>query len=126
MINKHPNIFNPSQTFHWHIIFKIQPFGGNGNMEENLWTTRVYSILSLTLITTLILLLPPPSTAWSNGGYSADPSNPDYGTHDWIAEHALDWLPADQKQYILENLDDYLCGTELPDNGGAPDGIGDF
>ena len=28
--------------------------------------------------------------AWSNGGYSDDPSNPNYGTHDWIAEHALD------------------------------------
>jgi len=31
--------------------------------------------------------------AWSNGGFSADPSNPDYGTHDWIAQHALDWMP---------------------------------
>jgi hypothetical protein len=29
-------------------------------------------------------------SGWSNGGYSANPSNPDYGTHDWIAEHALD------------------------------------
>lgn len=28
--------------------------------------------------------------AWSNGGYSTDPSNPKYGTHDWIAERALD------------------------------------
>jgi uncharacterized protein YceK len=27
--------------------------------------------------------------AWSNGGYSADPATPDYGTHDWIAQHAL-------------------------------------
>lgn len=63
--------------------------------------------------------------AWSNGGYSADPPNPDYGTHDWIAQHALDWLPAEEKQYILNNLPAYLYGTELPDNGGAPDGIGD-
>jgi len=62
---------------------------------------------------------------WSNGGYSADPSNPDYGTHDWIAQHALDWLPTQEKQYILDNLAAYLYGTELPDNGGAPDGIGD-
>jgi len=66
-----------------------------------------------------------PVAGWSNGGYSADPSNPDYGTHDWIAQHALDWLPAQEKQYILDNLATYLYGTELPDNGGAPDGIGD-
>jgi len=60
--------------------------------------------------------------AWSNGGYSSDPSNPDYGTHDWIAQHALDWLPTEEKQYILNNLVAYLYGTELPDN---PGGIGD-
>jgi hypothetical protein len=65
------------------------------------------------------------SWAWSNGGYSSDPADPDYGTHDWIAEHALDWLPAEEKQYIRDNLAAYLYGTELPDNGGAPDGIGD-
>lgn len=64
-------------------------------------------------------------SCWSNGGYSDDPSNPCYGTHDWIAEHALDWLPNEEKQYILDNLVAYLYGTELPDNGGAPDGIGD-
>jgi len=63
--------------------------------------------------------------AWSNGGYSSDPSNPDYGTHDWVAQHALDWLPDQEKQYINDNLVAYLYGTELPDNGGASDGIGD-
>jgi len=63
--------------------------------------------------------------AWSNGGYSSDPSHPDYGTHDWIAQHALDWLPSNEKQYIMDNIALYLYGTELPDNGQAPDGIGD-
>jgi len=62
---------------------------------------------------------------WGNGGFSEDPSNPDYGTHDWIAHHALDWLPLEEKQFILYNIANYLYGTELPDNGGAPDGIGD-
>jgi hypothetical protein len=62
---------------------------------------------------------------WSNGGYSADPANPDYGTHDWIAEHALDWLPTQEKQFLLDNKASYLYGTELPDNNQAPDGIGD-
>jgi hypothetical protein len=65
------------------------------------------------------------ASAWSNGGYSSDPTNPDYGTHDWIAQHALDWLPTHEKQYILDNLATYLYGTELPDNNQAPDGIGD-
>jgi hypothetical protein len=63
--------------------------------------------------------------AWSNGGFSADSSHPDYGTHDWIAQHALDWLPAQKKQYITDNLQMYLYGTELPDNGQVSDGIGD-
>lgn len=62
---------------------------------------------------------------WSNGGYSDDPSNPKYGTHDWIAEHALDWLPIEEKWFIVKNLSAYLYGTELPDNGIVPDGIGD-
>jgi hypothetical protein len=64
-------------------------------------------------------------SGWSNGGYSADPNNPDYGTHDWIAEHALDWLPQQEKQFLLDNKTSYLYGTELPDNSQAPDGIGD-
>ncbi|MEM1553065.1 MAG: hypothetical protein QXS36_02975 [Candidatus Bathyarchaeia archaeon] len=63
--------------------------------------------------------------AWGNGGYSSSPSSPKYGTHDWIAEHALDWLPSEAKQWIAANLNLYLYGTELPDNGRAPDGIGD-
>ena len=64
-------------------------------------------------------------SGWSNGGYSADPTNPDYGTHDWISEHALDWLPLGEKQFLLDNKAIYLYGTELPDNGQAADGIGD-
>jgi hypothetical protein len=73
----------------------------------------------------LVVAVSSQATAWSNGGYSSDPAHPDYGTHDWIAQHALDWLPASEKQYIVNNLAAYLYGTELPDNGGAADGIGD-
>jgi hypothetical protein len=62
---------------------------------------------------------------WSNGGYSDDPSNPNYGTHDWIAQHALDWLPLAEKQFILDNLAAYLYGTELPDRPSSEGGIGD-
>gem|GEM_PF-584569 len=87
---------------------------------------RVASSASLLMLLFLILSVFSSNVfAWSNGGYSDDPSNPDYGTHDWIAEHALDWLPEEEKGYILDNFAAYLYGTELPDNGIAPDGIGD-
>jgi hypothetical protein len=82
---------------------------------------RKYAII-LAVLTCLLLV--PKASAWSNGGYSADPSHPDYGTHDWIAQHALDWLPAGEKSYI--NLSAYLLGTELPDNPNSSiGGIGD-
>jgi len=61
---------------------------------------------------------------WSNGGYSSNPALPKYGTHDWIAQHALDWQSPVQGMPALP-LTDFLYGTELPDNGGAPEGIGD-
>ena len=64
-------------------------------------------------------------TAWSNGGFSSDPQHPKYGTHDWIAEHAVNWLPPDEKSFILDNLAWFLYGSELPDNANSPYGIGD-
>jgi parallel beta-helix repeat protein len=88
---------------------------------------KKFVLLSFVLALLLIMIIAYSSNvlAWSNGGYSDDPSNPDYGTHDWIAEHALDWLPENEKLYIEDNLATYLYGTELPDNGIALDGIGD-
>jgi hypothetical protein len=73
----------------------------------------------------VLLLSVKPALCWSNGGYSDNPAQPDYGTHDWIAQHALDYLPTQEKQYITDNLAAYLYGTELPDNSQASDGIGD-
>lgn len=75
----------------------------------------------------LVVLSLVPATAWSNGGYSADANNPDYGTHDWLAHHALDWVPDNTDFWIRNNLAIYLYGTELPDNSKAVlgDGIGD-
>ena len=88
---------------------------------------RITKTLTLLIILSFftINLFYPSCSAWSNGGYSSDPDNPDYGTHDWIAQHALDWLPSNEKQFILDNLNAYLYGTELPDNNQASDGIGD-
>lgn len=64
-------------------------------------------------------------SAWSNGGYSDDPTEPDNGTHDWIAEHALDWLPENMMALIDEHLIMYLYGTELPDLYKIFGGFGD-
>jgi hypothetical protein len=68
--------------------------------------------------------------AWKNGSganqFSSDPDSPNYGTHDWIAEHALDWLPESEKRYIVNNLATYLYGTELPDKTTGADAIGDM
>ena len=86
--------------------------------------SAVLLALMLTMATVSVFVMN--GVAWSNGGYSVNPDNPDYGTHDWIAQHALDWLPDKEKMYILDNLAAYLYGTELPDNGQASDGIGDI
>ncbi len=43
----------------------------------------------------------------------------------WIAQHALDWLSTQEKQFLTNNLASYLYGTELPDNAQAPNGVGD-
>jgi hypothetical protein len=43
-------------------------------------------------------------SGWSNGGYSSNLSDPDYGTHDWIAQHALDWLTSDEQRAFLVQI----------------------
>jgi hypothetical protein len=90
---------------------------------KELLSKKIFAVLFFMLIISSLVTIR--TNAWSNGGYSNDPLNPDYGTHDWIAQHALDWLPSDEKAYLENNLAGYLYGTELPDNGLASDGIGD-
>jgi hypothetical protein len=82
-------------------------------------------IFLLVPVFTLVCTQVCPVHGWSNGGWSTDPVNPKYGTHDWMAQHALDWLPSGEKQFVINNLEVYLYGTELPDNANASDGIGD-
>ena len=77
----------------------------------------------------MLLIIPPAgfTAAWSNGGSSSSVSVPRYGTHDWIAQHALDWMPTVERQFLDDNLNAYLYGTELPDflDAVGGDGIGD-
>ena len=53
---------------------------------------------------------------WSNGGYSVDFNNPKFGTHDWLAQHALNFLPKQNRIWIDKHFNAYLLGTEAPDN----------
>lgn len=71
---------------------------------------------------TLTLLAAQDALAWSNGGYSSDPANPDYGTHDWIADAALQIQTQDVAFLKTTYHATFLLGTEAPDN---PDYIGD-
>ena len=98
------------------------------NIFRRIFSMRLQArgIILTLLYLLLVGLSPIPRVqAWGNGGYSDDPSNPDYGTHDFTAHHALDWLLSHEKVYLEENLAIYLYGTELPDNNQAVDGIDD-
>lgn len=75
--------------------------------------STIQTALIAFLVATLVL---PAADAWSNGGYSADPGNPDYGTHDWIADMALAGQTRDVSFLKSTHHTKYLLGTEAPDN----------
>ena len=82
-------------------------------------TLKIASLILFSLFVCGILFPSNNVAAWSNGGYSSDPNNPDYGTHDWIAEHAMMMLPANESAWLSQNRNAFLYGTEAPDNSGA-------
>lgn len=90
------------------------------SIQESLVTSRA-SIASIVVLL-LTVLLAPCARAWGNGGYSSDVSNPDYGTHDWIADMALTLQVRDVTYLSVTYHDQFLIGTEGPDN---PAYIGD-
>ncbi len=109
------------------VFLELDSSSRTRNKSANLRTSRKVSRL---LCATLVLLLLTPLTttvsAWSNGGLQeSEPANPAYGTHDWIAQHALDYLPGDDAWFIRANLNLYLYATELPDRCTGADGICD-
>lgn len=55
------------------------------------------------------------AAAWSDG-LSVDKDDIGYGTHDWIAEHALDMLPSNESGWLATNKKVLLLGTEAPEN----------
>jgi len=70
------------------------------------------------------------AAAWSNGRYSLNSSDIGYGTHDWMAEHALDMLPSNESGWLAANKNVFLLGTEAPENAnitfGYKAGYGDI
>jgi hypothetical protein len=92
-------------------------------VQRKLWVFLFAVLAACSLLVTVFWI--PEVSAWSNGGWSAIITQPNYGTHDWIAQHALNWLPTQEKQMLTDNLVAYLYGTELPDNKNRPGGVGD-
>ena len=64
----------------------------------------------------LTIEVQPQTVAWSNGGYSSDSNNPDYGTHDWIADRAIAIQTEDATFLRTTCHSRFLLGTEAPDN----------
>ncbi len=80
---------------------------------------KMKKLNKLLLLATFLLLLHAPSVlAWSNGGESNDPTDPDYGTHDQFAKYGMiyvrDSFPS-LVTWIEEDLSEYLYWTEVPD-----------
>ncbi len=80
------------------------------------WGTLVIALFS-------ICTLSQPGAAWKNGSYAYNYSSysydKDYGTHDWVAEAALNALYAADSgnwSWLVDREEIFLVGTEAPDN----------
>lgn len=67
--------------------------------------------------------LSPSLLAWNNGQKGnttttskAECADVPYATHDWIADQAIEFLPDDEKEWLLPHRAVYLIGTEAPDH----------
>ncbi len=83
------------------------------------------------LFVVFYLIMASSAIAWNNGpagNASTDEvsecSQPPYATHDWVADHALDFLPEGEKAWLLPHKRLYLLGTEAPDNAKIPSECG--
>ena len=98
------------------------------------WSMR--GVLSVLLLVTLVIVLVQPCHGWENGSESTmiGECSRCYGTHDFLAEHALAFLPFDPVYSWLMTShsnpkdrianEEYLYGTEMPDQGGIASQIG--
>ncbi|MFX1293432.1 MAG: hypothetical protein ACFFD2_01040 [Promethearchaeota archaeon] len=66
-----------------------------------------------------------PSRAWNNGDANDIYYGVRFGSHDWIAHRAMQFLPTNNRTwYQDEYITFYLIGTEAPDNGSIDLGNG--
>jgi len=84
--------------------------------------SRPVAFACVALLIVSIMYSIPGAQAWGNGGYSSNPQDPDYGSHDWIADMALLIQIRDVTFLSITYHSEYLLGTEAPDN---PEYIGD-
>ncbi|MHA1619546.1 MAG: hypothetical protein ACTSVZ_09700, partial [Promethearchaeota archaeon] len=94
-------------------------------MKPRLFSRQITLNTTLTLLTIFIIVASAniPVNAWSNGSYADDPQDydyeKDYGTHDWIADAALDYLidhNVSQWNWLDSRREIFYVGTEAPDN----------
>jgi hypothetical protein len=87
---------------------------------------RGFSLLPFYLIFALLILPIANVYGWSNGpGYSTCVCNPVIGTHDLIAQKAVELLPAGESPVFNNNMNWLRYGTELPDRPKNMNGYGD-
>jgi len=86
---------------------------------------RVKKYLLITMMLSILMVSISSASAWKNGSYGYNREDysyeDDYGTHDWIAEAALEILLTEAKDSWTWLADEnlkiiYLLGTEAPDN----------
>lgn len=97
--------------FNWD-LFRV-PMGKGAKMHQSIHMLVLFGILFIAT----------PAFSWTNGQSGnattntvAECDSPPYSTHDWIADHALDFLPDNEKAWLLPHKALYLIGTEAPDN----------
>ncbi len=96
-------------------------------MHLRLFNRQITSTFIFTMLTIFIIVVSSntPVVAWNNGSYAYDPQDydyeTDYGTHDWIADAALNYLidhNASQWNWLDSRREIFYVGTEAPDNSG--------
>lgn len=89
---------------------------------------KIVATTTFALVITLISIIPIisiPVLAWENGDSSDIYYGVRFGSHDWIADHAMNMLPANNRTWYTGKYRTYfLTGTEAPDNSGIDLGGG--
>ncbi len=89
-------------------------------------TNKKVFFLMLLIMGCLFTMIPF-SRGFSNGSYADNhisyDFDTDFGTHDWIALNAINFLrsQSDSYDWLYERLEIVLLGTEAPDNAGVSD-----